>query len=425
MTDNTLSLRYLFGKGSVLLVLKLFSAFIGFCFHVYIARKLSLTEFGLLNLALTCILFIVAIAKQGLEPAIVKGFAQVGLRQIAPLYQHIIVYTLINLVMVCVIFWGFANVIFTSLLATPQLIDMLPLIIVLTAFQTWLGVNSSVLKGQQYPLLSLLFTGIVTYCIALGICLHIESLSAFTVLTILAYSTLIAVIISFILIKIKLRVGTAFFKFSSLESSGFVNVLSVSRVLFVSSIASLIAQQLGVLVLAKYASLDDVGLYSVALKISLLLSYPLVVINMITAPRYAKLYGDNQLKEFKVLAKLTTKLLILLASLMLLFVAFFAENLVVLFGEKYYEAAPFLIVLAVGQWFNLSTGSVVSMLVMTGHEIIHRRNMIFIALFTSVALFLFVPIYGVIASAWVTSISMISLNLVSLYFVNKHIYKLR
>lgn len=424
MSDNSYSLQTLFNKGSVLLVLKLLSAFIGFCFHAYIARKLSITEFGLFNLALTCTLFTVAFAKQGLEPAVVKGFAKIGLNQITPLYQHVIFYSIINLVMVSVIFWGFASIIFTSLLATPQLIDMLPLLIILTAFQTWIGINSSVLKGRQHALISLLFTGIVTYCSALLLCLYVEPTSAFSVLTILAYSSLIAVLLSFLLIKLKLNISSSFFKRTILVDSGFMDAFSLSRVLFISSISSLIAQQLGVLVLAKYTSLEDVGLYSVALKISLLLSYPLVVVNMITAPQYAKLYAENKIKDFKLLAKLTTKLLSVIATIMLLLVGVFSDDFVLLFGANYYASAPLLLVLALGHWFNLATGSVVSILVMTGHEKIHRKNTVLIALLTCSSLLVFVPVYGVIAAAWVTSIAMISLNLVSLYFVNKHIYQL-
>jgi len=93
-----------------------------------------------------------------------------------------------------------------------------------------------------------------------------------------------------------------------------------------------------------------------------------------------------------------------------------------LFGEEYLLAAPILLILAVGQWFNLATGSVVSMLVMSGFEKTHRRNAILVSLLTVTAMYITVPRFGIVAAAWVTTITMILFNLISLYFVNRCIY---
>ena len=56
---------------------------------------------------------------------------------------------------------------------------------------------------------------------------------------------------------------------------------------------------------------------------------------------------------------------------------------------------------------------------MTGQERIHRRNTILIALFSVLATFVAVSEYGVVGAAWVTSITLLMLNLISWYYVKK------
>ena len=157
----------------------------------------------------------------------------------------------------------------------------------------------------------------------------------------------------------------------------------------------------------------------------MLLSYFLVVVNSITAPLFAKYSQQQQWDEFLLLAKNATNILIIVATACAVFIYFFAKTIVLFFGVQYLEAVDIITVLLVGQWVNLATGPVVTMLVMSGYEKLHRKNTIVIAAMTLLLLLILIPKYGVFAAAWITSLSMAVRNFVSWYYCKKHLISTR
>ncbi|MFT7008480.1 MAG: O-antigen/teichoic acid export membrane protein [Colwellia sp.] len=420
MTIKALSRHGLLGPSAILMTIKLMAALLAFIFHFLLARQLSIQEYGLFSLALTCLVFSGAFAKQGVEPAIVRYFAQKDRTDIHSLYIYVLLFIVTNIVVVGLVLLFSADFVFDTLLNTVELSELLPLIIGLTALQTCLAVNSSALKGRHFPVSSMLFTGFLSHLFAVAFLYFQPVSSALEALNLLFYAVCGTVFLSFIVTKMKLMI--TFTAPEPIKRSGIIELYHTSRVLFVSSLASLISQQFAVLILARSVSLSEVGIYSVAIKVSMLMSYPLFVLNAITAPKYAALFSQGKMQGFRHLAWITTKSLIVIATLLFTGVAIFSKEIVSLFGEHYLAAAPILIILAAGQWFNLATGSVVSILVMTGYEKIHRRNSLFAAVMTIVTMFFCVPIYGIWAAAWLTAIIMALFNLVSLFFVSRLIY---
>lgn len=420
MATEITAWRSLVAKSSVLMILKLITAGLAFVFHLILARQLSVEAFGLFSLALSCLVITSAFAKQGIEPAIVRYFAQYSIDKVQSLYLYILFLTFINSAIVGLVIFLFSGFISIKILGTVELLELLPFVIGITGLQTWLAMNCSALKGRQFPISSMLFTGLVTYFFATFFLVIQPVDNAYQALTIFFYAVIIATLLSFVVAKIKLELVIK--PSCSIKESGILKFHKTSRVLFTSSLASILAQQFALFMLARYTSLADVGLYSIALKISLLISYPLVVLNSITAPRYAKLHAKGNIKGFKDLAINTTKGLFIISTPSCLFIGYFSTEIVSIFGESYLPATQILIILVVGQWFNLSTGSVVSMLVMAGYEKVHRLNSIFIVIFTVIVTLIFVPIYGVVAAAWVTTVALTMFNLLSLFFVNRYIY---
>jgi O-antigen/teichoic acid export membrane protein len=92
------------------------------------------------------------------------------------------------------------------------------------------------------------------------------------------------------------------------------------------------------------------------------------------------------------------------------------------FNDSYTNVVFIAKVLVIGQWFNLATGSVVSMLIMAGFEKIHQRNTLILTALNIIALLIFIPIYGAIAAAIITAMAMAIKNLVAMYFVYQLIF---
>tara|TARA_R110000772_G_scaffold154487_1_gene265515 strand:+ start:19468 stop:20748 length:1281 start_codon:yes stop_codon:yes gene_type:complete len=418
MLSFELATRSLFNRSALLLVIKIAIAIMSFAFHVLLARKLGAEQFGLFSLAMTLLLFTTIFAKQGIESALVRFLSPMtDGHKMSGLYCYVLLFSLGNIIIVGAVISIFSTFIAVDLLTTSELITLFPLIILLTALQVLIALNSSVLRGRQYPIASMLLTGFFTFTFGLLLLFIMSISSALDALYLIAYATTLACGVSFWLAHRRMTL----FKLPlpAPKSCAVFQVYHVSRILFVSALATLVTQQIGIFVIAKFATLEDVSIYNIALKISLLMSYPLLVINAITAPKYAQMHEQKNLKGIHKLFTSTRNYLIAIATVLALLAFVCAETIVALFGPEYGGGEYLLKILIIGQWFNLSSGSVISILIMTGQERIHRRNTILIALFSVLATFVAVSEYGVVGAAWVTSITLLMLNLISWYYVKK------
>ena len=402
MLSFELATRSLFNRSALLLVIKIAIAIMSFAFHVLLARKLGAEQFGLFSLAMTLLLFTTIFAKQGIESALVRFLSPMtDGHKMSGLYCYVLLFSLGNIIIVGAVISIFSTFIAVDLLTTSELITLFPLIILLTALQVLIALNSSVLRGRQYPIASMLLTGFFTFTFGLLLLFIMSISSALDALYLIAYATTLACGVSFWLAHRRMTL----FKLPlpAPKSCAVFQVYHVSRILFVSALATLVTQQI----------------YNIALKISLLMSYPLLVINAITAPKYAQMHEQKNLKGIHKLFTSTRNYLIAIATVLALLAFVCAETIVALFGPEYGGGEYLLKILIIGQWFNLSSGSVISILIMTGQERIHRRNTILIALFSVLATFVAVSEYGVVGAAWVTSITLLMLNLISWYYVKK------
>lgn len=411
-------------KMSFLLVIKLFSAAFALFFHYLLAKQLSATQFGLFSLAMSCLLFAVTFAKQGLEQVTVRFMAKNSMRNFAGLYWLILSYVLFSAVIIALLVFLLLHFFSGEILKQPLLFQFAPLVALLTVIQTCLGLNSSVLKGKEFATSSLLFSGFFGFLLLI-IFLTIQPVnSAYQAMNYFVYAMGIAMLLSFCVIIVRFKRYLIISKvgYSRCAEENFHDIRNASKHLLIISLSALATQQISVLILAKYISLDLLGNFSLALKLSFILSYPLIVINAITAPKYAKLYQQHQLKKFKLLAKKITKGLIVIATIGVGIIYFSIDTAVSVFDESYWQTAQLVKILIIGQWFNLATGSVVSMLIMSGHEKIHQRNSLIITTINIIALLFFIPLYGIWAAVVITTMIMAIKNTVALFFVNKLIY---
>lgn len=416
-----------FTKFSKLMLLKILASGLSLIFYYVLAKQLSLSQFGLFSLAMSCLLFCSAFAKQGLEQAVVRFFALSTDIAKFKLYNKVIAYSGISAAIVALLVYLFSTEISLYLFIKIELADLLFYVAILTILQTWLGINSSVLKGQCRPAESLFFSGILTFSISLVLFYVSPPIDGVSALKQFFISVAIACTISFIFVFISFKFPIRNANNLTIDKKGrstdqIKPLLSTSRTLFLISLSALATQQLSTLILARTASLETIAFFTLALKVTLLMSYPLIVINAITAPKYARLYHQKELHKFKVLAFFTNKILIIIASIAIFVVYMFADKAMLMFDEHYTAAIPIIKILAIGQWFNLATGSVVSMLIMAGFEKQFRTITLILTAFSMILMFILIPNYGVWAAAWITSITMAVKNVVSWYVVYKNIY---
>lgn len=92
-----------------------------------------------------------------------------------------------------------------------------------------------------------------------------------------------------------------------------------------------------------------------------------------------------------------------------------------LFGPEFTTGGTVLLVLALGQFINVATGSVGFVLIMTGNERLARNNTVIAATVSLVLNVLLIPRLGALGAAIATAASIASLNLSAAYLVKRQL----
>lgn len=167
-----------------------------------------------------------------------------------------------------------------------------------------------------------------------------------------------------------------------------------------------------------FLNAEEVGIYRVALQISILVSFSLMVINQFIQPILAKKIVSESFDELQSFVASSSILILILSVIPALLFLFFGEYLIVfLYSETYVESASILLILIVGQLINSAFGSVGTLLNMSGNESYALRGML-MALIVNIFLnILLIPIYGLYGAAFSVVVSTILWNVILRHFV--------
>jgi O-antigen/teichoic acid export membrane protein len=187
--------------------------------------------------------------------------------------------------------------------------------------------------------------------------------------------------------------------------------LAACRSTFVVVLSQMANTWAAVLLLGVLADSDSVALYHVANRTALLISFALIAVNSIAAPKFAGLYHSRSDAALAKSAQFSTRLMVVGGLPLFLVFLIFPNWVLSLFGSEFSGAANVLRVLAVGQFISISCGSVANLLLMTGHERDLRNVSIAATLLHLVASILAIPEFGAIGAAIATMVALAFLNL--------------
>jgi len=198
-------------------------------------------------------------------------------------------------------------------------------------------------------------------------------------------------------------------------------MLASSMPLFWSSIMGLAITYASIMILSVLGSKSDIGIFGVAFRMASLISFLLVAVNSIAAPKFAALYRLGDMKALGTTARGSAKLLTVLAFPALILFLLFPSPVMGLFGSQFRQGGVVLSILAVGQFVNVATGSVGYLLMMSGNERILRNNLVYVAVINLLLNLLLIPRFGVTGAAVATTVSVAFQNLYASYQVYRKI----
>lgn len=175
-----------------------------------------------------------------------------------------------------------------------------------------------------------------------------------------------------------------------------------------------------VLLLGYYLDETQVAIYSIAFKISTVVTIALYAINAIASPQFSELHASNQTTQLKALAMKIAKLNLFLTLPIIFGIIVFSPYILAFFGEDYLAGQSVLLILCVGQFFSAICGSVLTLLNMAGKEKVVRNIVGATALLNIGLNAILINLYGIEGAAIATFVSLVVWNILGLMAVKKY-----
>lgn len=171
------------------------------------------------------------------------------------------------------------------------------------------------------------------------------------------------------------------------------------------------------LLLGYFRTSDEVGLYSVAIRLITVAAIMLNSFNTMFAPVISDLHARGMNSELEDLFKRVTRWIVTLSLPIFLPLILFSPQVLVIFGEQFTVVSLSLAILTVGQLVNVGTGPVGGMICMRGRPRLETINSVFAWALSIGLCILLIPRYGILGAAIANSAANILANLVRAFEV--------
>lgn len=403
--------------GSVAFVLRMLGVGLGYGVNVLLARLLGAEGAGVYYLALTVTTIATAFGRVGLDNTLLRFTAANAARgdwnKVLGAYRRGIGLAALASTLVSAITFSGAPWIAQGIFSEPALVEPLRLMALgilpwslLTLYAELLRglekiASASFVQGLSIPLINiplLLFLGrplgILGAAIAYGV------------------ATSLVLLLSIGLWRRATR------QMSGVQGSFDARLLlTTSLPLFWLTLMNLTMSWTDTLMLGIWEDSASVGIYGVAMRTAKLTSFILVAANSLAAPRFAALYGQGDYQSLGSLARSVAKLMTLLAAPVLLVFILAPSWVLRLFGPGFASGAPILMILSLGQFVNVVTGSVTYLLIMCGYEKLTRNNVTLYAILNVILNAVLIPKFGIVGAAVATATSLALMNLTAVALV--------
>ncbi len=163
-----------------------------------------------------------------------------------------------------------------------------------------------------------------------------------------------------------------------------------------------------------------VGIYSIGSKIATLPAYMLTILNTVFAPKISELNNEGRVEELKQLYVSTSRVLGVLAVVMLIFIITFDTYILGFFGDDFKVADKVLLYRGTGQVVNSAVGSVWYMLSMTGRSKLNMYGTGGAVIINVILNTMLIPLYGINGAAIASMMAVSFSNVFGYMMVRKY-----
>lgn len=178
-----------------------------------------------------------------------------------------------------------------------------------------------------------------------------------------------------------------------------IEVLKYSYPLAFANIVVALILWIDTLLLGYLGSPEDVGIYGVALKLSIIGAKIITAFVIVFTPIIADLWNRGRIAELNQLYITVSRWIFILSVPVFLLLTLFSDSLMRIFGANFVVGSSALVLLAFGQLFHASTGAAGLMVLMSGHSKLELFNVTATLAFNAALCFLLIPDYGITGAA--------------------------
>ena len=186
-------------------------------------------------------------------------------------------------------------------------------------------------------------------------------------------------------------------------------MLDAVPLLFVSGM-SVINSRADIIMIGLFNGVESVGVYSTAAQLGWYVVFPLVAANTALAPRFASLYRQNKMTALQSLVTRSSRMVLIATLVIALVYIVWGKWLLGIFGTEFEAGYTALIIIALGQVLNTTTGSVGVLLMMTNHSWAAGLGVAASAIVNIILNLFFIPAYGIEGAAVATLVSIVIWN---------------
>lgn len=185
------------------------------------------------------------------------------------------------------------------------------------------------------------------------------------------------------------------------------------------SLLTFLNSRADIFVLGLLSSTDQVGIYSIAVATGAFVPTLLRSVNSVFGPMVSNLHARGELRLLERLFQTSTKWCLGLTWPLVVVLIFFSETLMGIFGDEFRVGGPALALLALGHLVNVGTGSVGSLLNMSGHQRFELHTGTATALLILALNLWWIPRWGLIGAAAAVACGLAISNLLRTFLVQR------
>ncbi len=408
-------------KGGSLTLLSTFAKMgLGLVLQVLIIRYLSRSEFGLFSMAAAVANILTVFSTFGLVSALPAFIShQLAKENYAKARSAISVSlkitAMLSVIVSLALFFG-AEFVSQGLLHKPALSECIKIFAFAVPLMAFMNLLISHVRAIQQVGGKVYFKDIMRPSVAIFLIILVVLFGLSFRWLLIAYvaSFLITCIALFVYAKGKLKAAIPQARLVSVTKE----VVMFSLPLLGTGIVAQLMMWTDTLILGRFYPAEAVGLYNAALRIIQVLPTMLIAAVFLYLPAASRLFSKNDTEGVRTIYAAITKWLLLMT--LPLFICFLgAPELVLgkLLGARYIEASYVLQILTIGIFAFIALGPNSQTIIAIGKPNINFICLLFSLVVNVVLDIIFIPIYGAVGAAVVSTICMILTNVLVSYWV--------